>query len=524
MINKFKADRFEKEILENIIPISKSPSEVKIGKKILIEGAEDKFYLAIFGLIIRRLSGHIKFDCEIYVPRNFSVGESKGPLNFLIYRLAVNFLKTKYVRLYKKICQNGVGFECNCSFSSFKNILSLWPAYRTWKKLKDKKDVLEITIDGVVIGDLIYDTYLRFKPAATIDVKNIYLLFLIWHAYSLFNSSKSYFSKNNIGLYLTSYSTYINNGIPVRVALMYDVNIFSFGNYQNFYKNISKQDWYHTRNSSSYHNKFLLKSNQSDLKKLAEIKLKMRTSGAIDESISYMKLSPYADTQTPIPNVRDATVVFLHDFFDSPHIYPWMLFTDFWEWIIYTIEVLEVNNIPYFIKAHPNSIADNIPIIRNLKKIAGEARFIDQSISNAELVNSGIKCAVTCYGSVASEMAFLGVPTIACGYSPHLNFSFCKTPSSIAEYEKLLLSDKPGLIDSKIAYDESLIFYYMHNLDSDLEDIELNRMAINLRNSCDSNAREVSLDLIDQIKNSKGFNRFYKDLLNILTVNFKANL
>ena len=74
-------------------------------------------------------------------------------------------------------------------------------------------------------------------------------------------------------------------------------------------------------------------------------------------------------------------------------------------------------------------------------------------------------CAVTMYGTVAHEMAFLGIPTIACGRHPHISFEFCRTAGTREEYAHLLRCfDKNGFEKDKMRR-QSLMFFYMHNLD-----------------------------------------------------------
>ena len=85
------------------------------------------------------------------------------------------------------------------------------------KKVKSKKDILKIKIYTILIGDLIYDGFLRENRLSTIDVEsNIfhqYLkrsieLFLYWH---------DYFNKNNVEGIVLSHSVYLT-AIPVRIA------------------------------------------------------------------------------------------------------------------------------------------------------------------------------------------------------------------------------------------------------------------------------------------------------------------
>jgi len=57
-----------------------------------------------------------------------------------------------------------------------------------------------------------------------------------------------------------------------------------------------------------------------------------------------MQNSAYEYMGVPVPDVSGALIVFLHDFFDSPHGYRWMLFPDFLEWIEHTINLARTHH------------------------------------------------------------------------------------------------------------------------------------------------------------------------------------
>ena len=74
---------------------------------------------------------------------------------------------------------------------------------------------------------------------------------------------------------------------------------------------------------------------------MAEAQLKHRLSGGIDDAMAYMKNSAYTYTDAKIPNVKGSVVIFLDDFYDSPHVYDELIFQDFWSWVCFTIGTLK---------------------------------------------------------------------------------------------------------------------------------------------------------------------------------------
>lgn len=435
---------------------------------VLVQCAEDLYCFSMFGQIASSIRARQSVRVEQYVLRSLRLGEAKSLFDFIASRLFFNPLHSfKWVRLYKSFC-DGVAYR-STSLRPIADMVDIYRAWKCWSSFTDKNALIGLEMDGIVVGDLINDSFLRFKPAPTVDLKDFYLFVLLWQAYRDVRRAKSYFSRVKPLLYLTSYSTYIQHGVPVRVALRNGVRVFAFGNYQEFAKQLTPQDWVHTKNPDDYATEFLKLDCQEEKLALAETALAARLSGGIDSATAYMKKSAYAESSDPVPDVQGAAIIFLHDFFDSPHVYREMVFPDFWEWICFTIETLKSANIRFFIKPHPNQVNLSDSVLSELKRRYPGLPMIPSSISNKQLTEAGMLCAITVYGTVAHEMAYLGISTIACAHHPHISFDFCRTARSRDEYASLLRNSAQSLVDSVAMRQQSLIFYYMHNLNLDDE-------------------------------------------------------
>jgi hypothetical protein len=396
------------------------------------------------------------------------VGESRS-IGWYLRARFINWLSlTKWSRLYCAYC-DGVGYRGADLRHPMGDATDLWRAFVAWRGLTSRQMLIEMSIDGVPVGDLINDSYLRFKPAPTVDLEDIYLWLTIWNARRQIRRAQSYFRRSLPVWYLTSYSTYIQHGIAVRVALQRGVRVHSFSNYQEFAKLLSLDDWVHTKNPDDYANEFARLTDPEDRLAEAEAALTARIAGALDTTSGYMRESAYTESTEPVPDVRGAVLVFLHDFFDSPHVYRDLVFADFWEWICFTIETLRDANIRFALKPHPNQISLNGPIFERLRLHYPGLLIISPKITNTQLVDAGMACAVTVYGTVAHEMAFLGVPSIACGHHPHISFDFCRTARSRDEYADLLRGFASFDFDKGEMRRQSLMFFYMHNLNLDSE-------------------------------------------------------
>jgi hypothetical protein len=483
---------------------------------ILVQCVEDNFYFGLFGQIVTSLRERQSIRVEQFVLRSLNVGESKSIRIFIKRRLINGLVNYKWTRLYNSFC-NGIGYR-STSLQLRGDTSDFYNALFCWRGIADRAALIDLVINEVPVGDLINDSYLRCKPAPTVELSDIYLLLLIWQAYRDIRRAKKYFTQTRPTLYLTSYSTYIQHGIAVRVALQCDVPVYSFGNYQEFAKKLTMQDWVHTKNPDLYANEFSKLNDQATKLALAETTLTARMSGSIDRATAYMKKSAYIDTGESVPNVEEAAVIFLHDFYDSPHVYRGMVFPDFWEWACFTIETLSAQRIPFFVKPHPNQIKLSDAALNELIRRYPTTRIISSSITNRQLAEAGMSCAITVYGTVAGEMAFLRIPSITCAHHPHVNFEFCKTANNKFEYAELLANCSNPTHDKFELKRQSMIFYYMHNLNLNADNGALLDAIRELRSLSESIDETSIVYILKKLSALNG----YKDYILNWTVLFNA--
>jgi len=439
---------------------------------VLVQSVEDPYYFGLFGLIIRSLRGRREILAEQFVMNSARVGESKSIWRFIQARLIDWLSRMKWIGLYGAYCDR-IAYRGGGLRHPVGDVIDMWRAFTCWRSLRSGEMLIALSIGGVPVGDLINDSYLRFKPAPTVDLEHPYLWITIWNAHRQIRRAKDYFRRASPALYLTSYSTYVQHGVAVRVALQSGVRVHSFSNYQEFAKELSLDDWVHTKNPDGYAEQFAKLCNPQARLDEAERALAARIAGMIDTTSGYMKKSAYVRSTDSVPDVRGAAVIFLHDFFDSPHVYRDLIFCDFWDWICFTIETLRDAQIRFVLKPHPNQISLNGLVFDQLTLRYPGICIISPEVTNLQLVDAGMVCAVTVYGTVAHEMAFLGIPSIACGHHPHVSFDFCRTAAGREEYAALLRRCRQFEFDKTEMRRQSLAFFYMHNLNLDSDGTRL---------------------------------------------------
>jgi hypothetical protein len=276
------------------------------------------------------------------------------------------------------------------------------------------------------------------------------------------------------------------------------------------------KDVYHINNCKNYKSDFDLLDNKEQRLYDAEIKLKFRLSGGVDPTTFYMRRSAYKNKEFNFSQeLNGATVVFLHDFYDSPHVYPSFVFSDFWSWICFTIETLLATGVTFYLKPHPNQIALSQEVLSDLRVQYPSVKWLSSDVNNAQLAQQGIICGVTVYGTVAHELAYLGVPSICCAQHPHHSFDFCRTAKTREEYKIMLEFPNILPVNRDEMRRQALMFYYMHNLHGTPEELAFRQAAIQFWHACNigEGKDEEILSALYNLRDQKAFQTLIHDLV-----------
>ncbi len=474
---------------------------------VAVECTSDHYFFALFCALFIELQARKGARGELIVVRSVNGGIGTGWRESLLRsRPLGKWLSNQWVRAFRPwIAQ--VGYRSLGAMSASDRREDLRRADEAWRSWCADGATFELDIDGIPVGDLIVDSFLRFRPAPRFDPRDRFTLTLMRQAFFDVRLARAYFRRARPALFLVSHSTYIEHGIAVRVALAEGVDVRSFGTLARFGKRLTREDWFHPPNTDNYRSVFESLDDQPARLQLAEKGLGFRLSGGIDSAMTYMRTSAYAASAEVPPEVAGAVVIFMHDFYDSPHIYHDMVFTDFWDWAGFTIETLQAAGIPFFLKPHPNQIDLSSEALLALRARFPDMRLLPLGVTNAQLARAGMSCGVTMYGSVAHELAYLGVPTIACARHPHHSFTFCRTAKTQEEYRRFLQTPRELPASAAEMKRQALAFYYMHNLHGTPEELALrSRSNAFWRVCCDGSATLDQLArAFDAMRQEPGF-------------------
>jgi len=447
----------------------------------------DPFYFLLFGGIILELQKYLRVENRAIVVQGIN-GATGFNLRSEIQRAApIAWIGSmQWARAYGNIILPKIAYWSSTWLHPLKDLNSFLDAISLWKKFK--RTIVKsysLKYHKIQIGDLVVDTYLRFRPSPKFIINDLFVLKIIWQAIRDIKKSEMYFTKQKPDVYFTSYFTsYLEHGIPARVAVKNNINTYGFANLHIFGKKLSKKDYYQNSHCDKYMSLFSSLSNKKKKLKKAERYLNYRLSGKNDAATVYMNKSTYLSDAIDIKLKKSFVVIFLHDFYDSPHAYKNFIFIDFLQWLLFTIKVLKKNNINFYIKQHPNKIALNSKIIKELKLLIPEQHWLPENINTKQLVSQGMTCGITAYGTVAHELAYLGVHSICCSSHPHHSFDFCRTANNKKEYKFFLKKYYQSPLSKAEMRKQALAFYYMHNLYGTSDDISIRSKFLELYKAC----------------------------------------
>lgn len=329
---------------------------------------------------------------------------------------------------------------------------------------KEPSGILELKFDGIPVGDLIYDTYLRFFHQPTLEKIDNDVILTIEIALNVFYNFKAFLQTNNIQCILNTYTSYIHHGIPARLCLEKGIDVYTLGSHYYIAQKVNKDFPYHHIDYSLFSPDKKLTESQLES---AKEKLTSRFSGEIDRATSYMRQSTYTRSTIDsglkklFQHKHRNVIVYTHDFYDSPHVNRMLQFPDLFTWLKKTLEVLaDLEGLSVFIKIHPNGMEGckekTIELVNSFK--VNHFHVLDESVSNLHIVELKPDLIVTARGTVGVEMAWFEIPTVALFDNPYTNFNFVHTCHTKEEYFAILRGEK----QTKIDFDKKKIysFYY----------------------------------------------------------------
>ena len=370
----------------------------------------------------------------------------------------------------------------------------------------ENKNFYEYKINDIDIGDLLYDTYLRYRAQPTyLKSDHAFLKKLIYKSNMVILKLEKIYDKYRFESFYTSYSSYLHHGIPVRFFLKKNIEVFSGQNNSQYNKKLSKSDTSHAENYLSYKSMInQVKKNQKILN-FSDEDLKLRFSQDKYNKLSYLHTDTYNYNKKKKINLNQINglegIVFLQDFYDSPHCWGKIAFDDFYKWTIYTLNIIKKYNLKIGVKPHPNSwhnSKDSILIYERLRKKFPDVVWVDKDYPNKIIFNK-IKFGISCAGTVLFELAYHGIKAISCGEHPGKDFNFTINAKDKLQYKDILLNIQNIHLPNYSKLD-LLIYNYLY-YHANLDEYENIARKLNLKN-IDFASSDGLLEFMNRINNN----------------------
>jgi hypothetical protein len=418
-----------------------------------------------------------------------------------------------YVKLAQSYSISSVFSLYSLSFANIiRLVASFIEGYNLYRNVNSLNDIEVISYKGVLIGDLIYDTYIRMLDGKYSPEKDIHLFkFLVT---AIFNQKIicDVFDKNDVEFLIVADKCYLNHGVLYRVAIGRGIKVLM---------PTKELKYLHADNITThfYHPEIALIDMAKELKgvdieKEVTTYFQKRFSGdinQIDVLTSYRNKRIYSADELRVLMDLDISkkniVIMPHAFSDFPHIADG-LYTDYYIWLVELLNVVKkIHNVNWLIKPHPTSyIFNETGVVETL--------LADLGASNVKVVPNDMNTAsvkdiadviLTVRGTPGLEFATFGIPVVTAGKGCYSGYGLDVEPTSKQNYINIInnLNDVGTLSDQQVK-DAKMIFYYLF--------IKQNAKLNYLMDDIENNMGDYNRILVNILKNNES-DLFYENVL-----------
>ena len=448
IIEQFEIDAASRRIKKHFrLSTEYGSTHLSNSKKILVEWPQIPSNNLAIGLFIKQLSKASKANPVAYKiakARKFSISKNRIKFPFSVFK-SLGIESFIYLNVAGRIDKK------NCVVE----IIS---------KLKDPEELLSLKYRDIIIGDLIYDTYLTRLRVCTIDLESIAMQEIVDEAIKCVDLLLDYFSNNRVSSVIISHSVYLY-GITARVAFLYGAEVFIVQTESIFRLTISNPTPF--LKSEFVREKISTLSTTEKIEAIAssKISLSKRFGGQkvpeleLSSGIAFRQ-SEKENAKIFRNNGRLNVLIATHDFFDAPHCYGNFFYPDFYLWLFRLKELSKNLNYNWYIKIHPDARGAMADVIGDLFANDKNFTILPREISHNDIINSKIKVALTVHGTIGMEYPLFGIPVVnASPVNPHFGFDFCINPSNKKLYEQTILN-----LDKITAPTDSNMIYLFHHI------------------------------------------------------------
>jgi hypothetical protein len=344
------------------------------------------------------------------------------------------------------------------------------------KNIDSKQKLYDLKVHNIWIGIDVYETYLR-NQRPTIDFNDSFFWSTLEDGVEMLLFWEDYFINNIVSGVIVSHDCYNHMDIVAKVAYKNQIPV-----YMPNVLGVQKIDAPFSLFNDRFRNFKKYFNNLSEAKKASAVewskdRLDLRLSGEIGVNMRYSTMSAFSlnNSNERVLRVsnRIKIVIAVHDFFDNPHSFGEMLFTDFYEWLKFLVEISKQTNYDWYIKTHPDYSHAELHCLNDIVLSCSDITLVPPETSWHQLSQEGLNFVLSCWGTVGHELPLLGVQVInASSNNPHIAYDFNWHASSIKEYEEMLFN--LDSLENNIDLNDIYEFYYIWHRYTRLDDFIFN--------------------------------------------------
>lgn len=318
-------------------------------------------------------------------------------------------------------------------------------------------DLEDLRIFGILVGDLIYDDYLK-KISGILVIDDPRFREHLFESLRVFFYWIDFFERNHVDAVICN-SVY-RLAIVGRIGIHYGCDVFDgqlgrivrlrgdgnqFDDYRFFREEFAK-----------------LKDKPSALgwgQRAIEKKLR----GEADAATYHIDAPGGVAIKNRLLRSSESKKILIapHCFSDSAHSFGQMLFSDFYEWLRFLAEIVKQSDDDWYLKPHPRGMSD-LSEIKEIFRDCSNLVFLPHDASLSQIAKEDLSLALTMRGHIAFDFPLMGIAAITCARgSRYREYGFAINAETKEDYRSLL-SDLSWL-PHKIDIDELREFYFMDN-------------------------------------------------------------
>ena len=347
-----------------------------------------------------------------------------------------------------------------------------------YQSLRTPRDILNVRYKEVPIGEQIYDEILFRNNMASVWSVDEKVRLAIRKAIETQEAVLHLMEKHDIQAGIFTHTTEAYHGIAARTLLHHQRPVLnSFGGFGTLKRYNRLLEECRGRLKAPVHVphhlfQTLMSQHHDTLTRRAEAFLvdwNANQDSSGDATTPEKKVYTHPETfchDVGLDPQKPCVFVMLHALTDDPHVHEQVIFDDFYDWLMQTLETArEVTEVNWVFKEHPliglyPDDIDRVGLFRILN--CEHIIYLDENASfdSASLPHIA-HAIVTCAGTAALEYTAQGVPGILAGRNHYAGHGLCEEPESLEEYTAALQSIQAIARPDAQRQAQALLMFYL---------------------------------------------------------------